>query len=165
MESVERAVERTFREESGRILAALIGAVGDFTLAEDALQEACIAALQQWPREGVPRNAAAWLTAVARRRAIDHLRRDATLSRKGELLQTLAELEQTDDAATDEDEGAGIPDDRLKLIFTCCHPALALDARVALTLRTLGGLSTGEIAAAFLVPAPTMAQRLVRAQR
>jgi RNA polymerase sigma-70 factor, ECF subfamily len=165
MESVERAVERTFREESGRILAALIGAVGDFTLAEDALQEACIAALQQWPREGVPRNAAAWLTAVARRRAIDRLRRDATLSRKRELLQTLAELEQTDEAATDEDEGAEIPDDRLKLIFTCCHPALALDARVALTLRTLGGLSTGEIAAAFLAPTPTMAQRLVRAQR
>ena len=165
METVERVVERTFREDSGRILATLIGAVGDFTLAEDALQEACIAALQQWPREGVPRNPAAWLTAVARRRAIDRLRRDVTLSRKREQLQMLAELEQAGDAATDEDEGAEIPDDRLKLIFTCCHPALALDARVALTLRTLGGLSTGEIAAAFLVPMPTMAQRLVRAQR
>ncbi len=165
MESVERAVERSFREESGRILATLIGAVGDFTLAEDALQEACIAALQQWPREGIPRNAAAWLTAVARRRAIDRLRRDVTLARKHELLQTLAELERADDASVEANAGAEIPDDRLKLIFTCCHPALALDARVALTLRTLGGLSTGEIAAAFLVPMATMAQRLVRAQR
>ena len=165
MESVAHAVERTFREESGRILAALIGSVSDFTLAEDALQEACIAALQQWPREGVPRNAAAWLTAVARRRAIDRLRREATLSRKRELLETLAGLEQVEEDAALEDEDAPIPDERLKLIFTCCHPALALEARVALTLRTLGGLATPEIAAAFLVPTPTMAQRLVRAQR
>jgi RNA polymerase sigma-70 factor (ECF subfamily) len=165
MESVERVVERSFREDSGRILAALIGAVGDFMLAEDALQEACIAALQQWPREGIPRNAAAWLTAIARRRAIDRLRRDATLTRKRELLQTLAELEADEGSSPEAHEGSEFPDDRLKLIFTCCHPALALEARVALTLRTLGGLSTGEIAAAFLVPMPTMAQRLVRAQR
>ncbi|HKB48460.1 MAG TPA: sigma-70 family RNA polymerase sigma factor, partial [Ktedonobacterales bacterium] len=164
MDNVAHAVEQTFREQSGRMLAALIGAVRDFTVAEDALQEACIAALQQWPREGVPRNPAAWLTAVARRRAIDRLRREATLSRKHELLAALAGLEHAEEAAQ-EDEDAEIPDERLKLLFTCCHPALRMEARVALTLRTLGGLSTPEIAAAFLVPTATMAQRLVRAQR
>jgi RNA polymerase sigma-70 factor (ECF subfamily) len=162
LESVADVVERTFRQESGRILAALISGVGDFTLAEDALQDALMAALQQWPAEGVPRNPAAWLTAIARRRAIDRLRRDATLLRKQEQLGALAELEH-EDAAYDED--STITDERLKLIFTCCHPALALEARVALTLRALGGLSTPEIASAFLVPVATMAQRLVRAQR
>jgi RNA polymerase sigma-70 factor, ECF subfamily len=162
LESVSDVVERTFRQESGRILAALIAGVGDFTLAEDALQDAVIAALQQWPEEGVPRNPAAWLSAIARRKAIDRLRRDATLLRKQELLGTLAELEHEN---AEYDEDSSIPDERLKLIFTCCHPALALEARVALTLRTLGGLSTPEIASAFLVPAATMAQRLVRAQR
>ncbi len=161
MESVSDIVERTFRQESGRILAALIAGVGDFTLAEDALQDAVIAALQQWPAEGIPRNPAAWLTAIARRKAIDRLRRDATLLRKQEQLGTLAELEHED---ADYNEDSSIPDERLKLIFTCCHPALALEARVALTLRTLGGLSTPEIASAFLVPTATMAQRLVRAQ-
>src|SRR5262249_7062714 len=121
-----------------------------------------IAALQQWPKEGIPRNAAAWLTAIARRKAIDRLRRDATLLRKQELLGTLAELEHK---GADDDEGSAISDERLKLIFTCCHPSLAVEARAALALRPLGGLSTPEIASAFLVPVATMAQRLVRAQR
>ncbi|MDE3228862.1 MAG: sigma-70 family RNA polymerase sigma factor, partial [Chloroflexota bacterium] len=155
-------VERTFREESGQILAALIASVGDFAVAEDALQDAVEAALRQWPREGLPRNPAAWLTTTARRRAIDRLRRDATLMRKQATLQALAELEATPDATPQADE---IPDERLKLLFTCCHPALSLEARIALTLRTLGGLSTEEIARAFLTPEPTMAQRLTRARR
>lgn len=170
MESVSRVVERVFRQKSGRILAALIVATRDFTLAEDALQDACIAALQQWPAAGIPRNPAAWLNGIARRKAIDRLRRDATLARKQEQLEALAALEhagEDEDEPGDEDRdtGAAFPDERLKLLFTCCHPALALEARVALTLRTLGGLSTPEVAAAFLVPGPTMAQRLVRAQR
>ena len=167
MESVPHVVERVFRQESGRILGALIAATRDFTLAEDALQDACIAALQQWPAEGVPRNPAAWLNSVARRKAIDRLRRDATLVRKQEQIGVLAALDQTGEGApgdADRDE-ADFPDECLKLLFTCCHPALGLEARVALTLRTLGGLSTPEVAAAFLAPAPTMAQRLVRAQR
>ena len=145
------------------MLAALIASVGDFAIAEDALQDAVEAALRQWPREGTPRNPAAWLTAIARRRAIDRLRRDATLLRKQQTLDALAALEAAQDhAALDADD---IPDERLKLFFTCCHPALALEARIALTLRTLGGLATDEIARAFLVPEATMAQRLVRARR
>ena len=165
MESAASVVERTFREESGRILAALIAATGDFALAEDALQDAMLAALRQWPAEGVPRNPPAWLTQIARRRAIDRLRRDATLLRKQETLQALTELEQREATGAEDDDAAPFPDERLKLIFTCCHPALALEARVALTLRTLGGLSSAEVAAAFLVPVPAMQQRLVRAQR
>jgi RNA polymerase sigma-70 factor (ECF subfamily) len=167
MEEVATVVERTFRQESGQMLAALIAAIGDFTVAEDALQDALVTALQQWPREGVPRRPAAWLTTIARRKAIDRLRRDTALLKKQALLQALAELEREDEDARDrlgaEDEV--IPDERLKLLFTCCHPALALEARVALTLRTLGGLTTGEVASAFLVPVPTMAQRLLRAKR
>ncbi len=164
MEQVAKVVEDVFRAESGRILAALIAATGDFTLAEDALQDACIAALQVWPADGIPRNPAAWLNSVGRRKAIDRLRRDATLARKAEKLQALVAIEQAGGSESD-DDGAHFPDTRLKLLFTCCHPALGLEARVALTLRTLGGLSTPEIAAAFLVPEATMAQRLVRAQR
>ena len=165
MESAASVVEHTFHEESGRILATLIAATGDFALAEDALQDAMLAALRQWPVEGVPRNPPAWLTQIARRRAIDRLRRDATLLRKQEALQALTELEQTGAASPHDDDAAPFPDERLKLIFTCCHPALALEARVALTLRTLGGLSSAEVAAAFLVPVTAMRQRLVRAQR
>ena len=147
-------------------MATLIGATRDFTLAEDALQDACIAALQQWPAAGIPRNPAAWLTSIARRKAIDRLRRDATLARKQEQLQALVALEAAGgDEPPDQDGATQIPDTRLKLLFTCCHPALAPEARVALTLRSLGGLATPEIAAAFLVPTATMAQRLVRAQR
>ena len=165
MQSVSHVIEDTFRQQSGQILAALIATVRDFTLAEDALQDALVLALQRWPQEGVPRNPPAWLTTIARRRAIDRLRRDSTFARKHELLQAVAELERDEAQAAAAPEEPAYPDERLKLLFTCCHPALALEARVALTLRTLGGLTTQEIAGAFLVPVPTMAQRLVRAQR
>jgi RNA polymerase sigma-70 factor (ECF subfamily) len=149
-------IEATFREEHGRVLAALISQLGDFELAEDALQDALVEALKRWPADGVPRNPGAWLTTVARRRAIYRLRRAAVLERKAAILSPPSDEEET--------EMAAIPDDRLKLMFTCCHPSLALEAQVALTLHTLGGLSTPEIARAFLVPVPTMAQRLARAR-
>ena len=163
-EQVPQVVDHVYRQESGRILAALIASLRDFTLAEDALQDAMVAALQQWPASGVPRNPAAWLTTIARRKAIDRLRREGTLAQKQALLQSLEHVAATD-SLDSADDAPPIPDERLKLLFTCCHPALPLEARVALTLRTLGGLSTAEIAAAFLTPPPTMAQRLVRAQR
>jgi RNA polymerase sigma-70 factor (ECF subfamily) len=168
MQEAPLVVERVFRAESGRILASLIGVVGDFSLAEDALQDALVDALRQWPRTGVPRQPAAWLTTIARRRAIDRLRRDATLLRKQETLHALARLDTRAGASAQEDdplEGASIPDERLTLLFTCCHPALPLEAQVALTLRTLGGLTTDEVASAFLVSVATMAQRLIRAKR
>ena len=156
-------VEHTFRTEHGRVLGSLIAAVGDFDLAEDALQETLVSALERWPREGLPHNPAAWMTTVARRKAIDRLRRDQTFERKQASLA--AELEIAGSSSTDEDPvDDPFPDERLKLIFTCCHPALALEAQIALTLRTLGGLSTPEIAHAFLVPIPTMNQRLTRAK-
>jgi RNA polymerase sigma-70 factor, ECF subfamily len=139
------------------VLASLIGVLGDFDLAEDALQDAVTTALERWPVDGVPDNPGAWLTTTARNRAIDRIRRDRTLERKTELLAALAPREQEEDEV--------IPDEQLSLIFACCHPALATDAQVALTLRSLGGLTTEEIAQAFLVPEPTMAQRLVRAKR
>jgi RNA polymerase sigma-70 factor (ECF subfamily) len=150
-------LEGVFRDEWGRVLASLIGVLCDFDLAEDALQDAVAVALERWPHDGVPERPAGWLLTTARNRAIDRIRRDRTLQRKTELLAALepAEPEETD----------VIPDERLSLIFACCHPALATDAQVALTLRTLGGLTTEEIAHAFLVPEPTMAQRLVRAKR
>jgi RNA polymerase sigma factor (sigma-70 family) len=151
-------IEATFREEHGRVLAALISQLGDFTLAEDALQDALVNALERWEVDGVPRNPGAWLVTVAKRRAIDRLRRAARLEHNAVILDSLA--------AQDEPEmDDSIPDERLKLMFTCCHPALALEAQVALTLHTLGGLSTQEVARAFLVPVPTMAQRLARARR
>ena len=150
-------IERIFREEHGRVLATLISRLGDFELAEDALQDALVNALERWETDGVPRNPGAWLLTVARRRAIDRIRRAATLEQKVDLLESLPEEEP--------DMDDSIPDDRLKLMFTCCHPALALEAQVALTLHTLGGLSTQEVARAFLVPPPTMAQRLARARR
>jgi RNA polymerase sigma-70 factor, ECF subfamily len=140
----------------------LIRVLGDFDLAEDAVQEAFVQALQIWPERGVPDNPGAWITTTARNRAIDRLRRERALREKTETLTQLAELERLGGNETDVSE---IPDDRLRLIFTCCHPALAMEARVALTLKTLGGLSTGEIARAFLVGEKTMAQRLVRAKR
>jgi RNA polymerase sigma-70 factor (ECF subfamily) len=149
---------RIFREEWGRVLASLIGVLGDFELAEDALQDAVAAALERWPADGVPANPAAWLVATARNRAIDRIRRERTLAHKTGLLQRLAELEP---APNEEDP---LPDERLSLIFTCCHPALAPEAQVGLTLRAVGGLTTAEIARAFLVPERTMAQRLVRAK-
>src|SRR5512138_2283743 len=155
--TTESQIERTFREEHGRVLAALISQIGDFELAEDALQDALVNALERWKVEGVPRNPGAWLTTVAKRRAIDRLRRSKFEDNSAPIPASLAQEEpEMDDS---------LPDDRLKLMFTCCHPALALEAQVALTLHTLGGLSTQEVARAFLVSEPTMAQRLARARR
>jgi RNA polymerase sigma-70 factor, ECF subfamily len=155
---VVATVERAFRDEWGRVLATLIGFLGDFELAEDAAQEAFAVAAERWPRDGTPDNPRAWLVTTARNRAIDRIRRDRTLVAKTRLLEV---PEATEDNTVDE---TTIPDERLELVFTCCHPALALEAQVALTLRTLGGLTTEEIARAFLVPEPTMAKRLVRAK-
>ena len=151
-------VEQAFRDQWGRVLAALIGFLGDFDLAEEATQEAFAIAAERWPRDGAPADPGAWLATTARNRAIDRIRRDRTLAAKTRLLQAPEAVEDTVDETT-------FPDERLELLFTCCHPALAGDAQVALTLRTLGGLTTGEIARAFLVPEATMAQRLVRAKR
>jgi RNA polymerase sigma-70 factor, ECF subfamily len=151
-------LEQAFRDDWGRVLAALIGLLGDFDLAEEAAQEAFAIAARRWPREGTPANPRAWLVTTARNRAIDRIRRERTLAVKTRLLDAPDAVEEpVDDDA--------IPDERLELVFTCCHPALALDAQVALTLRALGGLSTDEIAHAFLVPEATMAKRLVRAKR
>jgi RNA polymerase sigma-70 factor, ECF subfamily len=153
------AVEQTFRRESGRAIATLIRVLGDFDLAEEAVQDAFATAVERWPRSGVPDNPGAWITTTARNRAIDRLRRMARLREKTETLEQIVALEVMGDDMQE------IPDDRLRLIFTCCHPALTLEARVALTLRTVGRLSTREIARAFLQPEPTVAQRLVRAKR
>ncbi len=150
-----------FRRERGRSVATLIRVLGDFDLAEDAVQEAFLTALATWPERGVPENPGAWITTTARNRAIDRLRRERRLREKTETLRQLAGLEALDR----DNEMTGIPDDRLCLIFTCCHPALSPEARVALTLRTLGGLTTPEIARAFLTSEAAMAQRLVRAKR
>lgn len=147
--------------EAGRAVATLIRATGDFDLAEEAVQDAFAVALEKWPSQGVPDKPGAWITTTARNRAIDRLRRERTLRDKTETLRRLSELE----AMGGDEQMSTIPDDRLRLIFTCCHPALSMEARVALTLRTLGGLTTSEIARAFLVSEPTMAQRLVRAKR
>jgi len=151
-------LDEVFREEWGRVLATLIGVLGDFDLAEDAAQEAFAIAAGRWPRDGVPANPRAWLITTARNRATDRIRRDRALAAKAGLLVAASHVEVPMNTTT-------IPDERLELIFTCCHPALAIEAQVALTLRTLGGLTTDEIARAFLVPERTMAQRLVRAKR
>ncbi|MBV9411868.1 MAG: RNA polymerase sigma factor [Acidimicrobiia bacterium] len=156
----EAAAAEAFRDEWGRVVATLIRVTGDWDLAEECAQDAFAAAIERWPRDGVPRNPGAWLTTTARNRAVDRVRRAATGAAK---LQEAAVLSPTDEP--DGRDESGVEDDRLRLIFTCCHPALALDAQVALTLRTLVGLNTNEIARAFLVPEPTMAQRLVRAKR
>jgi RNA polymerase sigma-70 factor, ECF subfamily len=162
---VSEGVEHVFRQESGRVLATLIRHLGgDFQLAEDALQDAFAVALASWPRDGAPENPGAWITTTARRKAIDRLRHERVARDRLPALHRLMELEHDDDVEEPPDDGA-LHDDRLRLVFTCCHPALSMDARVALTLRTLGGLTTAEIARAFLVPEPTMAQRLVRAKR
>jgi len=145
------------------VLATLIRVVGDFDLAEEVVQEAFAVALERWPTDGTPDNPGAWITRTARNKAIDRIRRQRTFQAKTAVLaELLADTDSDDPQERDVDE---IPDDRLRLIFTCCHPALAVDARVALTLRTLGGLTTSEIAQAFLVSEPTVAQRLVRAKR
>jgi RNA polymerase sigma-70 factor (ECF subfamily) len=158
--AVPEAITEAFRQEWGRILAALIGTTGSWDLAEECAQEAFAQALRSWPRDGVPRRPGAWLTTVARNHALDRLRRSAAESAK---LREVAALSPGQEPDSFDDE-SGIPDDRLRLMFTCCHPALALEARVALTLRTLAGLTTAEIARAFLVGEPTMAKRLVRAK-
>jgi RNA polymerase sigma-70 factor (ECF subfamily) len=152
-------VEQVFREEWGRAVSILTRVLGDLGLAEDSVQDAFTTALERWPREGVPRNPGAWIVTTARNRAIDRIRRDRVFQQKAELLARLETLPE------DEDEVSAIPDDRLALVFTCCHPALAAESQVALTLREVGGLTTTEIARAFLAAEPAMAQRLVRAKR
>jgi RNA polymerase sigma-70 factor (ECF subfamily) len=152
-------VEQVFKEEWGRAVSILIRVLGDFALAEDAVSDAFATAVERWPRDGMPRNPGAWIVTTARNRALDRLRRERTFARKAELLARLEALPE------DESDVSSIPDERLALVFTCCHPALPADARVALTLREVGGLKTPEIARAFLVAEPAMAQRLVRAKR
>jgi len=154
------ALEATVRAEAGLVLASLIASLGDFDLAEDALQDAIAAALERWPRDGVPERPAGWLTVAARRRAVDRLRHRAVQADKADALRAKEELRRAELGEADET----VPDERLRLLFTCCHPALAPEARVALTLRTLGGLSTEAVARAFLLPVPTLAKRLERAK-
>jgi RNA polymerase sigma-70 factor (ECF subfamily) len=156
-------LEQLYREEYGRIVAAMIRLVGDFELAEESIHDAFTAALEQWPREGIPANPRAWIIGAARHKAIDRVRRRGRLDDKLREISALSLPEESVDGAGDDD--IPVPDDRLRLIFTCCHPALALEAQVALSLRTLCGLTTEEIARAFIVPAATMAQRLVRVKR
>ncbi|MEA2704570.1 MAG: polymerase sigma-70 factor, subfamily [Actinomycetota bacterium] len=160
MDEVEAAVALAFRDEWSRVVATLIRTTGDWDLAEECAQDAFARALERWPDDGVPRNPGAWLTTTARHRAVDRMRHAAVQAAK--LPEVLMTTPAPGSAAGDD---SGIVDDRLRLIFTCCHPALTLDARVALTLRTLVGLTTSEIARSFLVPEATMAQRLVRAKR
>jgi RNA polymerase sigma-70 factor, ECF subfamily len=156
------AVADVYRADWGRIVATLIGLIGDFELAEEAAQEAFTAALEQWDTSGVPELPRAWIIKTARNKAVDRLRREARLA---QTIAAYGESGLVSETAEPDYDTRDIPDDRLRLIFTCCHPALALEAQVALTLRTLGGLDTDEIARAFLVAPPTMAQRLVRAKR
>jgi RNA polymerase sigma-70 factor, ECF subfamily len=160
--AVAAAVSRAFREEWGQIVATLIRLTGDWDLAEECAQDAFTQALQRWPRDGVPRRPGAWLTTTARNRAIDRLRREAVGAAK---LRQAALLSVPDEPGEDAAAVSGVPDDRLRLMFTCCHPALAFEARVALTLRTLAGLTTAEIARAFLVSEEAMTKRLLRAKR
>ena len=172
---VENAVTEAFREEWARVVATLIRLTGDWELAEECAQDAFAAALERWRRDGIPRRPGAWLTTVARNRALDQMRRSKVGVSK---LREVAAVQDSDSDSEPEPDGAGpdpvgqgsgsagrLPDDRLSLMFTCCHPALSLESQVALTLRTLAGLTTGEIAHAFLVAEPAMAQRLVRAKR
>jgi RNA polymerase sigma-70 factor (ECF subfamily) len=154
------AIDRIYAAEAPRVLATLIRLLGDFDAAEEAVQDAFVAAMEQWPHDGLPANPRAWLVSTGRNRAVDRMRRDSRLAEKAdaiaaEVVHSAGLVERTDES--------GVEDDRLRLIFTCCHPALAREAQVALTLRTICGLTTEEIARAFVVPVPTMAQRLVRA--
>jgi RNA polymerase sigma-70 factor (ECF subfamily) len=159
---VQSEITRLYREHYGRILASLIRALGNFELAEDALQDAFAAAVEQWPREGVPNNPAGWIVSTARHKAIDKARRQSWFSERRDEIQRLIEFEMSSDS---DDNAASFPDERLRLIFTCCHPAINREAQIALSLRTLCGLTTEEIARAFVTPTATMAQRIVRAQR
>jgi RNA polymerase sigma-70 factor, ECF subfamily len=162
---VSAAVARAFRDERAIVLATLIRQAGDFQLAEDAVQDAFEAAVTAWRRDGVPANPGAWITTAARRRAIDRLRRDRSVANRAERLAELTRLDAHHEEEPSMEDESSIVDDRLRLIFTCCHPALGMPARVALTLRALGGMTTGEIARAFLVAEPTMGKRIVRAKR
>jgi RNA polymerase sigma-70 factor (ECF subfamily) len=157
--AVEAAVARAFRDEWGQVVATLIRVTGDWDLAEECAQDAFTLALRRWPRDGIPRRPGAWLTTAARNRAVDRLRREAAGAAK---LREVAAMSHTPEPALDD---SGVPDDRLRLMFTCCHPALALEAQVALTLRTLAGLTTTEIARAFLVGEPAMSKRITRAKQ
>ena len=165
MVDILSAAEAVFRQESGRILASLIRFSGSFDRAEEALQEAFTSALAAWPENGVPENGAAWIMAAARRKLIDGVRRDHTRREHQDSLRYTSAMAASQPGPDLEDAAMHFPDDRLRLIFTCCHPALNREAQVALTLRTLGGLSTPEIAKAFLLPEPALAQRIVRAKR
>jgi RNA polymerase sigma-70 factor (ECF subfamily) len=156
---MQHEVERVFRAEWGNAVGILTRVLGDLELAEDAVQDAFATALERWPHEGLPRTPGAWIVTTARNRAIDRIRREKVFQQKAELIGRLQGL------PAEEDDVSAIPDERLALVFTCCHPALAAESRVALTLREVGGLTTGEIAHAFLIAEPTMAQRLVRAKR
>ena len=155
----EAAVAGAFQAEWGRVVATLVRLTGDWDVAEESAQDAFATALERWPRDGIPRRPGAWLTTVARNRAVDRTRR-ARMGASREIEGAV--VDPGEPVVTGEEE---VPDDRLRLMFTCCHPALAFEARVALTLRTLAGMTTSEIASAFLVPESTMAQRLVRAKR
>lgn len=165
MVDIRSAAESVFRQESGRIIAGLIRICGSFDRAEEAMQESFAAALASWPVKGIPENPAAWIMTTAHRRLIDAARRERTRLEKQDSLKYETQIAGSTSAAGTEEASMDFPDDRLRLIFTCCHPALNVEAQVALTLRTLGGLSTPEIAKAFLLPEPTLAQRLVRAKR
>ena len=162
---VAGAIAETFRDERAIVLATLIRQSGDFQVAEDAVQEAFESALTVWRRDGIPNSPGAWITTAARRRAIDRLRRDRSVADRAERLADLMRLDAQHEEVPSMDDESSLVDDRLRLIFTCCHPALAMPARVALTLRTLGGLTTAEIARGFLVAEPTMGKRIVRAKR
>src|SRR5690349_18133682 len=151
--STTEALAAVFREEAGRLTAAMVRVLGNFDIAEEVVQDCLVAALEKWPEQGLPDRPGAWLMTTARRRAIDILRRDRRHAEKLALLERSTMPADTPEA-----------DDRLRLIFTCCHPALALEGQVALTLRAVAGFTTAEIAAAFLVAEPTMAQRIVRAK-
>ena len=168
MRDAKTIADRVFREESGRIIASLIRLSGSFDLAEEAMQDAFASALVHWPARGIPEKPGAWITAVAHRKLIDHVRRQSTRTQQQDTLEhasrTTTYHEPEDDISTEE-MSSTYPDDRLRLIFTCCHPAINQEAQVALTLRTLGGLSTAEIARAFLVAEATLAQRLVRVKQ
>jgi RNA polymerase sigma-70 factor (ECF subfamily) len=161
---VRATIERVFRAEHGKVIAALIGALRDFDRAEESVQDAFTVALERWPRDGIPANPAAWIVTTARRKAIDTWRRERQRMDKYAALGEAGVASDEENSVNLEDDGA-LVDDRLRLIFTCCHPALPLEAQVALTLRTLGGLSTAEIAHALLVPEATLGQRLSRAKR
>ena len=165
MDELRASIESIFRRESGRIIAGLIRVSGSFDLAEEAMQDAFAAAWTNWPEKGVPQNPAAWITAVAQRKLVDYARRERTRREKEDSLLHDTPTSTPPEDPFDSAHDMTFPDDRLRLIFTCCHPALNVEAQVALTLRTLGGLTTPEIAGAFLVPEPTLAQRLVRARR